>query len=160
MRFGPVPAREAAGALAAHSIKAGDLVIRKGSLITEATATALAEAGIGSIVTVRLEPGDVGEDVAASRVAVAVAGPGIRIERAFTGRANLFATEAGLLLVNEAAIDALNAVDEAVAQVEWLVREKGVRTICVHGDNPRAVAFATAVRAALLARGYTLQPFA
>lgn len=50
--------------------------------------------------------------------------------------------------------------DEAVKQVEWLIRERGVRTICVHGDNPDAVAFTTAVRAALLARGFTLKAFA
>jgi UPF0271 protein len=50
--------------------------------------------------------------------------------------------------------------DEAVAQVERLIREQGVRTICVHGDNPEAVAFVKAVRAALLARGFTLKPFA
>ena len=50
--------------------------------------------------------------------------------------------------------------DEAVKQVEWLIREKGVRTVCVHGDNPEAVAFARAVREALLARGFTLKPFA
>ena len=50
--------------------------------------------------------------------------------------------------------------DEAVAQVEWLIRTRGVRTICVHGDNPRAVAFTKAVRAALLARGFTLKAFA
>jgi UPF0271 protein len=49
---------------------------------------------------------------------------------------------------------------EAVKQVEWLIREKGVRTICVHGDNPQAVAFTRAVREALLARGFTLKPFA
>lgn len=50
--------------------------------------------------------------------------------------------------------------DEAVEQVEWLVRDKGVRTICVHGDNPDAVAFTTAVRDALRARGVTLKAFA
>jgi UPF0271 protein len=49
---------------------------------------------------------------------------------------------------------------EAVEQVEWLIREKNVRTICIHGDNPEAVAFATAVRTALLARGFTLKAFA
>jgi UPF0271 protein len=49
--------------------------------------------------------------------------------------------------------------DEAVSQVEWLIREKGVRTICVHGDNPQAVAFTKAVREALLARGFALRPF-
>ena len=45
-------------------------------------------------------------------------------------------------------------------QVEWLIETKGVRTICVHGDNPQAVAFTKAVREALPARGFTLGPFA
>jgi UPF0271 protein len=49
---------------------------------------------------------------------------------------------------------------EAVAQVERLIRDRGVRTVCVHGDNPEAVAFARAVREALLARGFTLKAFA
>ncbi len=49
--------------------------------------------------------------------------------------------------------------EEAVKQVEWLVREKHVRTICVHGDNPDAVAFTKAVRDAILARGFTLKHF-
>jgi UPF0271 protein len=49
--------------------------------------------------------------------------------------------------------------DEAVKQVEWLVRDRGVRTICVHGDNPDAVAFTKAVRNALLTRGFTLHHF-
>ncbi|WP_088251766.1 5-oxoprolinase subunit PxpA [Fimbriiglobus ruber] len=49
---------------------------------------------------------------------------------------------------------------EAVAQVEWLVRDKKVRTICVHGDTPHAVAFAKAVREELLRRGFTLKAFA
>ncbi|QEL16287.1 5-oxoprolinase subunit PxpA [Limnoglobus roseus] len=48
---------------------------------------------------------------------------------------------------------------EAVSQVECLIREKGVRTICVHGDNPEAVAFVRAVREAILARGHELRAF-
>jgi len=49
--------------------------------------------------------------------------------------------------------------EESVKQVEWLMREKGIRTICVHGDNPSAVAFAKAIRETLLARGISLKPF-
>jgi UPF0271 protein len=49
---------------------------------------------------------------------------------------------------------------EAVAQIERLVRDRGVRTVCVHGDNPEAVAFTRAVREGLLARGFTLGAFA
>ena len=39
----------------------------------------------------RLEEGDVSEDAAAASIAQAVAGEGIHVDRAFTGRANLFA---------------------------------------------------------------------
>lgn len=49
---------------------------------------------------------------------------------------------------------------EAAEQVERLVRERGVQTICVHGDNPTAVAFTIAVRVALEARGFALKSFA
>jgi molybdenum cofactor cytidylyltransferase len=38
----------------------------------------------------------------------------VRIERAFTGRANLFAQKAGVLSVEKEAIDRLNRVDEAI----------------------------------------------
>jgi UPF0271 protein len=38
---------------------------------------------------------------------------------------------------------------DAVRQVEWLIGAKGVQTICVHGDNPRAVVFVRELRAAL-----------
>jgi UPF0271 protein len=50
--------------------------------------------------------------------------------------------------------------EEAVTQVEWLIRERSARTICVHGDNPQAVAFTRAVRESLLGRGFTLKAFA
>ena len=49
---------------------------------------------------------------------------------------------------------------EVVEQVEWLVREKDVRTICVHGDTPGAVEFVRAVRGALLDAGHELKAFA
>ncbi len=49
---------------------------------------------------------------------------------------------------------------DVLAQVEWLVREKGVRTICVHGDTPGAVEFVRAVRGALLDAGHELKTFA
>jgi UPF0271 protein len=49
---------------------------------------------------------------------------------------------------------------EAVRQAEWLVREKGVQTLCVHGDNPQAVAFARELREALTRQGIRIQAFA
>src|SRR5207302_3923232 len=43
-----------------------------------------------------------------------VAGDGINVERAFTGRANLFAAKAGVLVVDRAKVDRINGVDEAI----------------------------------------------
>jgi UPF0271 protein len=48
---------------------------------------------------------------------------------------------------------------ESVRQAEWLLRDKGVRTLCVHGDNPQALAFVRHLRVALLDRGIALRKF-
>jgi molybdenum cofactor cytidylyltransferase len=114
MKFGPVPPRDALGATAVHTIRQGPLVLKKGTLIGPNEVQALEAAGIPQIVVARLEPGDVPEDEAAATIAKAVAGPGVRIDRAFTGRANLFAEHAGILVVGKPGIDRLNEVDEAI----------------------------------------------
>lgn len=49
---------------------------------------------------------------------------------------------------------------EAVAQVEHLLRQRGVRTVCVHGDNPEALAFVRELRAALTRQGIDIRAFA
>jgi molybdenum cofactor cytidylyltransferase len=114
VRFGPVPVEEAVGAIAAHSVRSGEAVVRKGSTLREEDARRLRAAGIDSVVAVRLDPGDVGEDAAALRLAEALAGDHAAVERPFTGRSNLFATRAGILMVDRAVIDGVNAVDEAI----------------------------------------------
>jgi molybdenum cofactor cytidylyltransferase len=114
VRFGPVPVEEAVGAIAAHSVRSGEAVVRKGSTLREEDARRLRAAGIDSVVAVRLDPGDVGEDAAALRLAEALAGEHAAVERPFTGRSNLFATRAGILMVDRAVIDGVNAVDEAI----------------------------------------------
>jgi len=114
VKFGPMAPAEALGAIAVHSIRKGDLVLKKGTRIGEAEAAALQAAGIDEIVVARIEPGDVPEDEAAADIAAAVAGEGVRVDRAFTGRANLFAEAAGVLLLDRAAIDRLNRVDPAI----------------------------------------------
>jgi molybdenum cofactor cytidylyltransferase len=114
MKFGAVPVAEAEGAVAVHSIRKSGLVLKKGTLIGKAEIAALRAAGIAEIVVARVEPGDVSEDDAAAEIAAAVAGEGVRRDRAFTGRANLFAENAGVLVVDKDAIDRLNEVDESI----------------------------------------------
>ena len=114
MKFGAVPVAQAEGGVAVHSIRQGGLVLKKGTLIGKPEIAALQAAGIAEIVVARIEPGDVSEDAAAAEIAAAVAGAGVRVDRAFTGRANLFAESAGVLVVDKDAIDRLNQVDESI----------------------------------------------
>jgi molybdenum cofactor cytidylyltransferase len=114
MKFGPVSPDDALGATAVHTIRQGSLVLKKGTVVGPADVAALKAAGITQVVVSRLEPGDVSEDVAAAEIAAAVAGEGARVDSAFTGRANLFAEQAGVLVVEREAIDRLNRIDEAI----------------------------------------------
>ena len=114
MKFGAVAPKDAIGATAVHTIRQGTLVLKKGTLVGAVEAAALDAAGIAEIVVARLEPGDVSEDVAAAEIATAIAGEGVHVDRAFTGRANLFARSPGILVVDRDPIDQLNRVDEAI----------------------------------------------
>ena len=114
MKFGPASPADAIGGVTVHTLRQGSLVLKKGTTIGPAEVEALTRAGVKEIVVVRLEDGDVSEDVAAASIAQAVAGDGVNVERAFTGRANLFAAKAGVLVVDRAAVDRINGVDEAI----------------------------------------------
>jgi molybdenum cofactor cytidylyltransferase len=114
MKFGPASPADAIGGVTVHTLRQGPLVLKKGTTIGQAEVEALTRAGVKEVVVVRLEDGDVSEDVAAASIAQAVAGEGISVERAFTGRANLFAAAAGVLVVDRAAVDRINGVDEAI----------------------------------------------
>jgi len=114
MKFGPASPADAVGGVTVHTLRQGSLVLKKGTTIGAAEVEALTRAGVKEIVVVRLEDGDVSEDVAAAGIAQAVAGDGINVERAFTGRANLFAARPGVLVIDRAKVDRINAVDEAI----------------------------------------------
>ena len=114
MKFGAVPLEEARGAIMAHSQRAGEKMIRKGSLLDEAALAALRDAGRTEVICARLEPGDVPEDIAADRLATPLMSPLIARSRAATGRVNLAAEAPGLLRVDAGKIDRLNSIDEAL----------------------------------------------
>jgi molybdenum cofactor cytidylyltransferase len=111
MKFGAVAPAEAKGGIVVHSIRKGALTLRKGTVVGDADIAALQAAGVGAITVARLEPGDVSEDIAAAELAAAVSGTGVRVDRAFTGRANLFAEGAGIIVVDRDGVDRFNEVD-------------------------------------------------
>jgi molybdenum cofactor cytidylyltransferase len=114
MKFGEVPVAEAEGAILAHSVKLGTTALKKARVLSRADLDVIAGAGLSRIVVARLEPGDVGEDEAARRVAAAAAGDEVEPAAPFTGRANLFAKSRGLLVFDRERLDRLNLVDEAI----------------------------------------------
>jgi molybdenum cofactor cytidylyltransferase len=114
MKFGPVPLEQARGAIIAHSQRIGERMIRKGSVLDGAAITSLREAGRAEVIAAQLEPGDVPEDVAADRLAQPLVSPLLSRSRAATGRVNLAADVPGLLRIDAAKIDRINAVDEAL----------------------------------------------
>jgi molybdenum cofactor cytidylyltransferase len=115
VRFGRVPLAQAEGAVLGHTTRLpGAVVFKKGHRLRAADVEALARAGHEGVVCALLDADELGEDEAAARLAAAAAGPLVRAAEATTGRANLFAERAGLLVVDRGAIDAANALDEAL----------------------------------------------
>ena len=114
MIFGETPLDAAEGAILAHSVRLVDRVFKKGRVLDAHDLAALRAAGLDTVMAARPEPGDVGEDAAAARVAAAVAGDNLSASAAFTGRCNLFAQARGVLVLDRARLDALNLIDESI----------------------------------------------
>ncbi|MGN6285213.1 MAG: NTP transferase domain-containing protein [Afipia sp.] len=114
MKFGPVAPDDAVGGVTVHAIRQNGFVLKKGTQIGATEAEQLKKAGVEKIVVARLEDGEVSEDAAAASIAEAVAGDGVSVERAFTGRSNLFAATPGVLVVDRDAVDRINRVGEAI----------------------------------------------
>ena len=114
MRFGPLPLDQAVGGIVAHTVRGGGVTIKKGARLTAADAETLHRVGMAEVIVARFDDRDIAEDQAARVMAEAACGPGLRVDAAFTGRCNLRAGAAGLLRVRVDAINAANAVDEAL----------------------------------------------
>ncbi|HEU4734620.1 MAG TPA: 4-diphosphocytidyl-2C-methyl-D-erythritol kinase, partial [Kofleriaceae bacterium] len=114
MTFGTVAVQGAVGAVLAHTLRAGGRVLKKGRVLSAGDVAALADAGYAEVVCARLDPGELAEDAAATRIAGALSGAHTRIEETHTGRTNVHAARGGIVVVDRAAIAAANAIDEAI----------------------------------------------
>jgi molybdenum cofactor cytidylyltransferase len=114
VKFGAVPLEQALGAILAHSVSLGTGRLRKGRSLTPEDIETLRAEGQTEVTVARLDPGDLGEDAAAARLAIAlVPDPvraGLRIGKAATGRVNLHAEAPGVIEVLADRIHALNAL--------------------------------------------------
>lgn len=115
MKFGPVPSAEAEGAILAHSVSlTGAGRLRKGRVLAAEDIAALAEAGVNHVIVARLEDGDVIENEAARQLAAALVpdptGQHLHVTEPFTGRVNLLAEGPGVVVLDIAALEAVNRV--------------------------------------------------
>ncbi|MEM7470924.1 MAG: molybdopterin-binding protein [Pseudomonadota bacterium] len=126
MRFGPVPVMEAEGAILAHSVATPNGRLRKGGVLTRENVAELARAGLSEVVVAQLDPGDIDENAAATRLASALVGQaqGVTATTAFTGRVNIVAESPGVARIDAAVIAEINACDPMItcATVQPFVR--------------------------------------
>jgi len=118
MKFGSELLSAAAGGILAHSLQVGSKRFKKGRILSAVDCEYMREQGIERTVLARLEPDDIGEDQAAAAIAAAIAGAawseGLSVGAAFTGRANVYASQRGLLQVDTTSIDQFNLSGEAI----------------------------------------------
>lgn len=135
MKFGSVPLSAAKGAVLAHSVAVQKGRLRKGRVLSRADIEALAGAQVQDVIVARLEAGDVGENQAAAALAAAVlgAGYGLDVTAPFTGRVNLLAQGTGVVQLDVAALEAVNAVDPMIT----------IATVPPHGQLGRGGMAAT-----------------
>jgi len=114
MEFGPVPVPEAVGCVLAHATKVGTTTFKKGRILSAQDCVLLQDADIATVTAARLLDGDIDEDTAADRVAIAAHQSGLILSTAFTGRVNLHADVAGLFVAQEDAVNAVNRIDPAI----------------------------------------------
>ena len=114
MKFGPIPVAEAVGAVLAHSIAINGRRLRKGYVLAPDDITMLRDAGIAEVVVAKLARADLDENAAAARLTESLIVSGVEAGPAATGRVNLHAQAAGVLTVDAAIIDGINAIDPAI----------------------------------------------
>lgn len=115
MKFGVVNLADSKGGILAHSLTlASGKRLRKGVVIDDKILSKLVEAGIQQITIAMPDDDDVLEDLAATKIAKKLFSRNIQIDKASTGRVNLFAKTNGLFCVSSDTINSINAIDPAI----------------------------------------------
>lgn len=110
MKFAPLPIDQAEGKILGHNIAGpdGKRRLRKGRPLTADDVAVLRGLGRETVYVAELEPGDVDENQAARRMMRALAGPGLRLPGAASGRANALAASLGVLRVDGPRLQRIN----------------------------------------------------
>jgi len=113
MQLRIAPVQEAVGRILVHNLtgETGHKEFSKGRIVRQDDVEKLLHLGVQEVYVAELEAGDVHEDEAAARLALACAGDGLMTSRSTTGRVNFFAACPGLLKINAVRLRQINAID-------------------------------------------------
>jgi hypothetical protein len=119
-RDGLTPAR-LVGRIAAHDVRGaeGKIVVRKGQMLDAAAAALAIEVPWTALHLLELEPGDIHEEPAGSRLAHAAAGAGVEVKGYSGGQWTLAAARRGLVRVRDAALREVNAESGIAVFTLW-----------------------------------------
>ena len=113
MRLVIVPIDEAAGGILVHNVADGQghKALPKGHQIGVEDIAKLRALGREQVYVAQLEPGEVRENEAVTRIARAAAGKQVSLTQANSGRVNVAAAARGIFKINAAALARLNSID-------------------------------------------------
>ena len=114
MKFGPEITLHAIGGILAHSVQIGGKKFKKGRILSAEDCDLLQQQGIDRITIARLGVDDIGEDQAADQLAASMCNAEVYASTAFTGRANLYAQQAGVLQIDVTALNRFNQIHEDI----------------------------------------------
>jgi len=126
-----IPVQQAVGRVLFHDITRivpGEFhgrAFKKGHIIAADDINQLLQLGKDNIYVLDLEEGFIHEDPAALRIAKAALGRGIQMMPPSEGKVRLMTTKPGLLKVNVAALDRINAIEEIVFATSHTNRRVG-----------------------------------
>jgi molybdenum cofactor cytidylyltransferase len=113
VKFRRVPLAQAEGHILGHNVSyEGRRVLRKGGRLRGAELALLASAGQSTVFVAELEPDDIGEDVAAERIAEALlsAASGLEHRLLGTGRVAIRARSQGVVALDRDGLSKLNSL--------------------------------------------------
>ena len=114
MKYGSIDVENAEGAILGHSVALNEGRLSKGHMLSAGDLERLRAANIGSVLAVRLQPGDLREDDAARHLATAIAPDHLRVTEATTGRVNVHSSVNGLFVADKGVVDRFNRIDPAI----------------------------------------------
>lgn len=112
MKFGPVDIDEAEGKILGHHIAGPDgrRAFRKGKPLNARDIEKLRDLGRDTVYVAELEAGDIEENAAGKRVALAVAGAGVKVAKPSVGRVDLKSDVLGLLRIDVERLAQVNSL--------------------------------------------------